>query len=179
MSTEAKTTNEQPKVKVDPKLLEMAERAKTAQAQAREERKQAPNGLLLNPKQSVEQKVLISKYAKRLGQKGQDADGGMHLMFGDRTLTDQYPDEGYEPVLDTSAGGTRKQVMCKGDPMWQIPTDIYEGRIKDNAARAEMLAAQKSKASEGSNPVASGETLQTAKIGTPEAVAIAKREAGV
>jgi len=176
MTNEATAT----KQKIDPKLLEMEARAKTAQAQAREQRKQAPDGLLIGAKHSIEQKVLIEKYAKKLGQKGQDAEGGMHLTFLDRDLTDQYPDQGYQPVIDTSAGGVRKQVVSRGgDPMWMIPTDIYKGQLRDTAARANKLAQQQVQAKIGTTPTAPGETLQTAKIGTPEAVALARQEVGL
>ena len=175
MTTEGKTQD----MKVDPKIVEMEARAKEAQGQARALRKQAPNGVLLDPIQSVEQKVLIDRAAKEMGFKGNDDPNGMHFMFGDRDMTDQYPDLGYLPRTVMGNGGTRKQEMCKGDPMWMIPTDIYDGRIKDNAARANKLARQQAKSDLDRSPVASGETLQTARVGTPEAIALAKQEAGV
>lgn len=165
----------------DARIPEMIERAKQAREQSRALRKQAPDGLLLNPIQSVEQKVLIDKYAKKMGFKGQDDPKGMHLMFGDRDQLDQYPDEGYEPVLDRSSGGTQKMVTCKGDPLLMIPTDIHEARLKDNAARANRLAREKAKADAlaGSSPVAYDEQHEAAAVGSPKAAEMARKEAGV
>lgn len=169
------------KMKMDPKLREMQERAETAQAQARALRKAAPDAILSNPMSRIEQKDLIDKYAKRDGFKGQDAPGGNHYAFMDRALIDQYPDQGYVPVVDMSAGGTMKQVTCKGDPLFSIPTDIYSDRLSENARRSTMLArreAEKQTEKAARSPISSEETFHTVKSDSDEAAAIL-REAGV
>jgi hypothetical protein len=166
------TDEKQVKEKVPAQIKAMQERAATAQAQARDQRKQAPDISLSQPWKSVPQKYLINKYAKRDGFKGQDDPAGKHYMFGDRNETAQMPDFGYEPVTDKSASGTVEQVTCQGDPLWAIPTDIYQARVDEGAARSRhiaerMVQAETDKANR--SPISSGESLQTAKAQTPEA----------
>ena len=173
--------NENPsKTIVDPKIKDMQERAKIAQKQARELRKQAPDISLKSVKMSIPQKDLMAQYAKADGTQGPDAKGGFHYMFGDRDLSDQYPDMGYEPVIERGLGGTVKQVTWQGDPMWKIPTDVYQARLEDNAQRAMRVSASESHAqTQATNR--SGvmeETFQTAAANSVEADKI-MREAGV
>ena len=178
MANEAKS--ETKVQKIDPKYAEMSERAERAQLQARELRATAPDVALGRAKQTIPQKTLIAKYAKRDGFAGQDAPDGMHYTFLDRDLTDQYPDEGYVPVLERGLGGTVKQVTWQGDPMWKIPTDIYKARLEDNAARGKRVGKETADA-ESAKVNRSGvvsESLQTAESGSPDADRILQ-EAGV
>ena len=166
--------------KMDPKLRDMTERAERAQAQARELRATAPDVAMGRPKSNIPQRKLEAKYARMDGFKGNDDPAGMHYMFGDRDLTEQYPDEGYVPVLEKGVGGTVKQVTWQGDPMWKIPTDIYTARLEDNAARGKRMG-QENAAADMARANRSGvvtEQLQTATAGSPDADRILQ-EAGV
>lgn len=167
-------------VTVDPKLKEMRDRAIAAQAQSRAMRKEAPSVGVKGVRMTIPQKDLIDKYAKIDGTKGQDSNGGDHYMFGDRDLTDQYPDQGYEPVLDRGAGGTMKQVSWQGDPMWKIPSDLYKAQLEENAKRALHISRSESEA-QTANTNRSGvmnEEVQTAATDSAEAQKIL-HEAGV
>lgn len=161
-------------------IREMQQRAEQARKQARELRATAPGVALMNPTLNVPRKQLIAKHAKADGFKGNDDPGGMHYMFGDRELTDQYPDMGYEPVLTRGSGNTLKQETWHGDPMWKIPTDLYQARLEENAQRSRTIAeraAQERVESDNRSGVSQSE-LQTARVGTAEADRIL-REAGV
>lgn len=166
--------------KIDPKIADMQERARAAQQQARALRKEAPGVMLQDPMHRIPQKDLFKKYAERDGFKGQDDPAGFHYMFGDRNMTDQYPDLGYEPVLEKGTGGTVKQVTWGGDPMWKIPTDLHNAQLKENADRANRASRNEAeRAVEATNRSATmQESLDTAEVGTQGAMDIAL-EAGI
>jgi hypothetical protein len=98
---------------------------------ARQQRKSAPpidvRGFAMIP-----QKSMIEKYAKETG--GQNAPKGFHFMFGDRKLGDNYADQGYEPVLENG-----KHVHVEGDPLWKIPTSLYQADLSGVKARSDFL----------------------------------------
>ena len=80
----------------------------------------------------IPQKAMIEKYAKETG--GQNAPKGFHFMFGDRKLGDNYADLGSEPVLENG-----KHVNVEGDPLWKIPTALYQADLASVKARSDFL----------------------------------------
>jgi len=169
------------KVKVSREITDMTDRAERAQAQMRAARAAAPDGILVTkPVSDVRQKQLIAAHASIDGFDGQDADGGFHYMFGDRDLSNEYPDQGYVPCMDRGTNGTRKQEACQGDPMWKIPTDLYELALSDRANKAKAIAEQRAiEDTKAANKTGyASENIQTAQPGT-EAGAQILREAGV
>ena len=103
------------------------EKAKFAQKQ----RKSAP-AIDVRGFAPIAQKVMFEKYARETG--GQDAPKGFHFMFGDRTLGDNYADQGYEPVMENG-----RHVNVQGDPLWKIPTSMYQSDLATAKSRSDFL----------------------------------------
>lgn len=119
-----KATQENAKAPVvDSKLAELRRRAKESQKTRR-----SVDFLSLKGETTIPQKKAIERL-RRLGViKAND-----YPMFGDRDKTEEYPDEGFEPVVYQG-----KHYAYRGDPLWIKPR-----WLKDKEDAAHMAAEKK------------------------------------
>lgn len=124
---------------VEPQVDDYIRRAKIA----REQRAAAPmtgdTGRI-----RIRQKEAFERFSKDSG--GQD--GEFHFMFGDRELSDFYADHGYEPVLFQ---GRHHQI--DGDPMWKIPTEMFDEDIAQVEAQSNRILQSKRTLSQSTDEV--------------------------
>jgi len=109
----------------DPKIAELQKRARENVQKARYLRASAPEGVRISGMTGIQLDQTLDRWGKLFGD-------NWHFMTGDRNLSEQYVDQGYEPVVIDGRWENNE-----GDPGWMIPKDVYEGRLSDLSKHAE------------------------------------------